>query len=1163
MPDALETFLTELRDIHRSGAGVRETSYYGPLANLLNEVGKGLKPRVRCIINITNQGAGLPDGGLFTPDQFPRGKDAQPLSGQPPSRGAIEVKGPGEDLQDPGVWQQVSRYAERYGQVLFTNLRSFALVEHGPGDATTVLEQYRLADSEAALWSAVNVPRKTAQEHGEALSDYLQRVMLQAAPLTAPEDVAWFLASYARDARTRVEGSDLPALDNLRTALQDALGLTFEGEKGDHFFRSTLVQTLFYGVFSAWVLWSKQRATGFQPVGGGGEAGAGATATTGRMPVPQERFNWHEAGWSLHVPMIRALFEQIATPTHLRPLGLVEVLDWAAATLNRVDRGAFFDRFEEEHAVQYFYEPFLKAFDPELRKELGVWYTPPEIVQYMVARVDTVLREELDIPDGLADPRVYVLDPCCGTGAYLVAVIQRISETLARRRGDALDAHAVKQAATSRVFGFEILPAPFVVAHLQIGLLLRNLGAPLDEDHDERAAVYLTNALTGWEPPQGAKQHLLFAEMEAERDAADKVKRDKHILVILGNPPYNGFAGVAVDEERDLSNAYRTTKLAPAPLGHGLNDLYVRFFRMAERRIVEMSGEGVLCFISNYSWLTGPSFTGMRERYLEAFDRMWVDCLNGDKYKTGKQTPWGTPDPSVFSTRGSPIGIQVGTAISLLVRQPDGGGVGAQVRFRHLWGTDKLEQLLAAAEQEGVSPYEELDPPLELGLPLMPATADEDYLTWPLLPELWRQSYSGVMTSRDDLVVDKDRESLARRMEAYFSADVDDQQISEMSPRAMQDSQGFQARAARRYLVARGQMPQSIQRYAYRPLDSRWLFWEPDVGLLHRGVPSYRDQVRDANVWLFTTGRTRKSGVGPALCTRLLSDLNLMDSGSRAFPLYLHQQGAALLPWEEIDPEPVANTTRASVSYLSRTGGEAGDLFHHCVAVHHSPAYLRENADGIRQDWPRIPLPAGREALLHSAALGRQVAALLDTESPVPGITTGTIRAELRPLGLVSRAGGGSLDPGAGELAVTAGWGHIQQGGTMPGAGRLVPRAYTPEETAAIEEGVTALDLTPEVALAQLGERTCDVYLNDVAYWRNVPEKVWGYTIGGYQVVKKWLSYRERDLLGRDLLPDEARYVTEMVRRIAAILLLQPALDANYEVVKADTYRWADAVTKR
>lgn len=214
-------------------------------------------------------------------------------------------------------------------------------------------------------------------------------------------------------------------------------------------------------------------------------------------------------------------------------------------------------------------------------------------------------------------------------------------------------ANDLKRAAMERVFGFEILPAPLVIAHLQIGLELETLGAPLSDQvaagdagsrrgskwpdpvfaSAERVGVYLTNSLNGWEPPKEPKTELLFPEMEEERDAAEKVKHKERILVILGNPPYNGYAGVAVSEERDLSNAYRTTERAPAPQGQGLNDLYVRFFRTAERRIIEMnrSAQGVICFISNYSWLDGLSFTGKRERYLDRFDRIWIDNLHGDR----------------------------------------------------------------------------------------------------------------------------------------------------------------------------------------------------------------------------------------------------------------------------------------------------------------------------------------------------------------------------------------------------------------------------------------------------------------------------------------------------------------------------------------------------
>jgi hypothetical protein len=142
-------------------------------------------------------------------------------------------------------------------------------------------------------------------------------------------------------------------------------------------------------------------------------------------------------------------------------------------------------------------------------------------------------------------------------------------------------------------------------------------------------------------------------------------------------------------------------------------------------------------------------------------------------------------------------------------------------------------------------------------------------------------------------------------------------------------------------------------------------------------------------------------------------------------------------------------------------------------------------------------------------------------------------------------------------LAVTAGWGHAGKGGvTMPGKGKVVERDYTPDERDAIQAGAEALGLTAEQAIEHLGETTRDVYLNDVAYWKNIPARVWDYTIGGYPVIKKWLSYRERDLLRRSLTADEAREVMNIARRIAAILVLEPALDANYQAIKQTTYAW-------
>ncbi len=1147
--NALETYLEELYAIRSSGGAVKETSYYPALSNLLNEVGKTLKPRVRCIISIQNAGAGLPDGGLYAAEQFQKqakgGLRGELRAGQLPARGAIEVKSTGEKVKNIAGGEQVLRYVNRYKQVLVTNLRDFVLVGVDNEGKVTNRESFSLAANEKEFWLAASHHSATAQQQGERFIEYLKRVMLHAAPLALPKDVAWFLASYARDAKMRIENSDLPALGSVRDALEEALGLKFEGEKGEHFFRSTLVQTLFYGVFSAWVLWSKKHPP------------------TDR----RARFNWRQAAWSLHVPMIKALYEQVATPTKLEPLGLTEVLDWTEAVLNRVDRKAFFENFEEGHAVQYFYEPFLEAFDPELRKELGVWYTPTEVVQYMVARVDAVLREELDIADGLADPRVYVLDPCCGTGAYLVEVLKRINETLKGKGEDALTGNTVKRAAMERVFGFEILPAPFVVSHLQLGLLLQNIGAPLSETGTERAGVYLTNALTGWEPPSDEVKKRLqqlafsFAELKDEHDAAERVKREAPILVILGNPPYNGFAGVAVEEERDLSDAYRTTVKAPSPQGQGLNDLYIRFYRMAERKIVEQTHKGIVCFISNYSWLDGLSFPGMRERYLEAFDEIWIDSLNGDKYKTGKVTPDGKPDPSIFSTEWNREGIQVGTAIALLIRK-EKHLAAKVVQFRNLWGKEKRNELLSNAKGQIGASYGDVHPILELGLPFTLGLTNADYTKWPLLPELFPVSFPGVKTSRDDFVIDISRKGLIERMEKYFDPDITDDEMQRVSAGAMQNAGQYDAARTRQYLIKRGFLPGNIVRYAYRPFDVRWLYWEPETYLLDRKREEYFAQVFPSNFFLFTTARTRKTDIEPALVTQLLCDLNCMDSGARGFPMYAWPDASGLFP--EDHDQPNTNLTQGAKSYVAEFGGDANDLFYHSLAVLDSPQYRYENKRGLHHDWPRIPLPSSRDALFHSAELGRKVATLLDTERNVAGVTEGKIEKPFDTIGVISRLGGGQLqteeDEPKGkisELRITAGWGHGGKGGiTMPGKGKLIERDYTPEERQAIEEGAKRQGLSTEEMFAHLGERTSDVYLNDVAYWRNIPARVWEYTIGGYQVIKKCLSYREHKLLGRTLTTDEAREVMNIARRIAAILLLEPSLDANYQAIKGATYHW-------
>ena len=1100
---AVEAYFAELRRMRATGGGTGERSTYPALSNLLNAVGDTLRPKVFCVVEMANQGAGQPDIGLFTAAQRQRGR---PREGQIPERGVVEVKAADDDAWLTAAGAQVTRYWNRYRLVLVTNTRDFVLVGQDAAGNAVKLETFRLTQTAEEFARRLEAPRQFARQVGAGLGEYLCRALSLSAAIADPKDLAWLLASYARDALARVEAAgDAPSLTTLRGALEEGLGVRFEDERGTAFFRSTLVQTLFYGIFSAWVLWARQ------------------------TPRPTTPFDWHTAVWHLRAPVLRALFQQISDPGRLRPLGLVEVLDWTAAALNRVDTDAFFDRFNEGEAVPYFYEPFLEAFDPDLRKQLGVWYTPPEVVRYMVARVDKALKDDLGIADGLAAENVYVLDPCCGTGAYLAEVLRRIAANLREQGQGALTGARVKQAATTRVFGFEIMPAPFVVAHLQVGLTMQELDAPLADDDTERAGVFLTNALTGWELDT-AQEPLPFPELEEERSRADAVKQQTPILVIIGNPPYNGFAGMAVEEERTLSEAYRATQRVRRPEGQGLNDLYVRFFRMAERRIAEETGRGIVCFISNYSWLDGLSFTGMRERFLEAFDVIRIDNLNGDRRKTGKTTPDGAPDPSIFSAREDPVGIQVGTAITTLVRKANHAPT-ETVGFRNLWGQAKREELTATAETEPDALYGSIEPDLLLGLPFAHTAVGTRWHDSPSLLDLFPASFPGVKTSRDGFLVDTDLDRLRQRIADYFNPDLGHEEVTRRYPAVMQTTARFDARRVRDSLLRRGGPNETgFVRYAYRPFDDRWLYWEAETKLLDEKRTDYQPHVFEGNLWMVSQQKPRRDWSPPQVISSM-GCLDLMDRGATCIPAWLrddafgeHVGGVRRRP----------NLSLEAERYLGRLGLGVEDLFHHALAVLHDPAYREANAGALRMEWPRIPLPGwpdgdavgAADELAASAARGRELAALLDSDTPVPGVTTGALRPETAAIAVPATGDGRNMT--ANDFALTAGWGHYGTAdAVMPGQGRVTERPYTAEERTALGG-----------AIAALGETTFDIHLNDSAYWRNVPTAVWGYKLGGYQVLKKWLSYREHSILQRALTSHEVQHFTDTARRIAAILSL-------------------------
>ena len=365
------------------------------------------------------------------------------------------------------------------------------------------------------------------------------------------------------------------------------------------------------------------------------------------------------------------------------------------------------------------------------------------------------------------------------------------------------------------------------------------------------------------------------------------------------------------------------------------------------------------------------------------------------------------------------------------------------------------------------------------------------------------------------------------RMMDYFNPNLSHEEIERRYPTAMRNPREYDARAVRDMLLKRGGPTEpGFIRYAYRPFDTRWLYWEPRGKLVDRPRPDYKPHVFEGNQWLVTQQKPRREWSPPQIIS-YTGCLDLMDRGATCIPIWLRDDGL-----EGGQDRRRPNLSQDAQSYLDRLGANVEDLFYYTLAVLHNPAYSKANAGPLRMEWPRIPLPGwpdgdvpgATEELAVLAARGLELAALLDTDAPVAGVTIGELRPEIAAIAVPATIDGHNMT--GDDFALTVGWGRFGTGDTvMPGQGQAVERHYTADERVALGSAADCL-----------GDATLDIRMNDRAYWLNVPSPVWGYKLGGYQVLKKWLSYREHKVLGRPLSLEEVQHFTDAARRIVAIL---------------------------
>jgi predicted helicase len=729
---------------------------------------------------------------------------------------------------------------------------------------------------------------------------------------------------------------------------------------------------------------------------------------------------------------------------------------------------------EEEHRLFerdpfiYFYEDYLKAYDKEMRKGRGVYYTPPPIVNFIVRAVDDILKDSFGIKDGLADhQRVTVLDFACGTGTFLLEVFQRIFETIGGPDSGRADL-IVRQHFLKNIFGFEYLIAPYTIAHLKLSQYLRDQGHPLKDD--ERLQVFLTNTLEPIHP----EPNFLLPAITAETEAAQTIK-DRPILVITGNPPYSGHSknkgkwiSAAIDGYKFTIETDEAGKEFNKPLGERnpkwLNDDYVKFIRFAQMKM-DAVPEGIVGIITNHSWLDNPTFRGMRQSLMRSFEQIYVLDLHGNAKKK-ERAPDGSKDENVFD-------IEQGVAISLFVKRP---GLERGVWRGDLWGK-RLEKYKAAAEGTLKS--------LDL-LALQPVTpfylfARQDaeirseYQAGWRLTEIFPVNVLGFQTHRDDFAISFTEEEMKRKLRELADPKFSDDELARRyGLKSNRDWSFPDSRSA-----ARKGEATSLQIVAYRPFDDRW----SEFSSLTMDYPRREllDHVaRRANITLLAPRGIGTKDWQHAFIADVPANDCVISNRSReanqVFPLWRFGNGDT--EQENLSPE---FRTFIDARYDHHYTPE--EILGYIYAVLHAPAYRTRYAEFLRIDFPRVPFPEAKAAFDALSGLGwAMVQAHLLHELPRHNL---------------------AAYHGRGDHRVEA-------------------VRYSPEEAA--------------------------IWINKTQCFKPVPQAVWEFHIGGYQVLDKYLKSRK----GRTLSLDEINHVSAIADCLTFTIEQMAAIDTAYRAAFAE-----------
>ncbi len=778
--------------------------------------------------------------------------------------GHIETKDIGANLDQTERSVQLKRYREALPNLILSDYLEFRWYVEGQHRETAKLAT--LDHHGKVHWS------KEGVEATERLFE--QFFAQEVATIGRPKELAQRMAKLAQLIRGLIEETfkqeeEKGSLHGQLEAFRETLIPDLKEDQ----FADMYAQTIAYGLFAAWVPFPDS-TTGVPSVAGHGQDAHDTRSHAQDAHGTGRRFTRQEAAWNLPKtnPFLRKLFNEIAG------VGLDDRVAWVvddlAHVLDRADKVEVMRDFgtatKQEDPVVHFYETFLAAYDPKMRKSRGVYYTPEPVVSYIVRSVDHLLKTKFDKPLGLADPNVMILDPACGTGTFLYFVIQHIYDTLKEKGQLGGWNDYVKTHLLPRIFGFELLMAPYTIAHMKLGLLLNDLG--YDFSGDQRLEIYLTNTL---EEAITKAQTLGFAGfITEEANAAADVKREKPIMVVLGNPPYSVSSVNKGEQIEKLMDRYKKAVRGERNI-QPLSDDYIKFIRFAHDRI-ERTGYGIVGMITNNSYLSGLIHRGMREELLKTFDEIYILNLHGNSL-IGETTPDGGKDENVFD-------IRQGVGISILTKKekPDDQKM---VGYDDVWGIREGKYKYLWKNDLNVTSWQDVHP-TKSHFFFVPRDVNvkEEYDKGWNVSDVFKIKSSGVKTHRDHFVVGFDEKSLLSSIAILREKSITDSEIGERYK--LLDKGSWSLADTRKKIQEDKDWNKYVKSYMYRPFDIRKIYYHIEMITRHRQKVMRNLFLK--NIGLCLMRKPIPTEFTQCLVTSDILDINFYAFQTYLFPLYLY-----------------------------------------------------------------------------------------------------------------------------------------------------------------------------------------------------------------------------------------------------------------------------------